>query len=418
MSKILPLVIVGEGAWLLFKLRAFYVLHPKRTLRAAFSGEGCRDAWLSLMLALAGTLGVGNILGVTVAIGIGGAGSLFWMITASLFSAIIKYAEVRITAAHGSKTGMIGVLKRSFKLIGSPLSAVYAAAAFLLSLSMGAALQSAAVGESATATFGAVPPLFAALFVASVIPLVCLGDGIKKAVAIIIPMATISYTGMCLFVILPNFACLPSVITECIKDAFSGDGALGGALGFLTSSALTKGFSAGLLSNEAGAGTSSFSHNALPQSEAARAGVFGIIEVFFDTVFLCTLTGLTLLIGIRAYPCEDFGITALSRIFSRYTGRVGEPLLFASITAFALSTVICWYYYGSVSVRSLVGEGKKKFVSFLFAPLFLFAVTVGMLFDIPWLIPLTDALLLILTLLTLAAIVKNRGLLSNDFSQK
>ena len=417
-AKILPLVIVGEGAWLLFKLRGFYILHPWRTLRSAFCGEGSVDALLSLMLALAGTLGVGNILGVTVAIGIGGAGSLFWMVTASLFSAVIKYAEVRITAARGSKNGMIGVLKKSFGAIGGPLSAAYAAAAFLLSIFMGAALQSAAVGESARAAFGGVPPLFAALFVASVIPLVFLGDGIKKAVAIIIPMATLCYTGMCLFVILPNFALVPSIVAECIGDAFSSDGALGGALGFLTSSALTKGFSAGLLSNEAGAGTSSFSHNALPVSEAARAGVFGIIEVFFDTVFLCTLTGLTLLIGKRVHPCEDFGITALSRIFSYYTGRLGEPLLFASITAFALSTVVCWFYYGSVSVRSLAGAGKKKAVFFIFAPLFLLAVTFGMLFDIPWLIPVTDALLLVLTLLTLAAIIKNRKLLSNDISQK
>ena len=410
-DTLLPLVILGEGAWLLFKLRAFYLIHPIRTLRSAFSGTGTGSAWLSLMLALAGTLGVGNILGVTVAIGIGGAGSLFWMVLSSLFSAIIKYGEVRITAARGSKSGMIGVLRASFPHTGGALAAIYASVALCLSLAMGAALQSSAIRGSMVASFGRVPSLVAALLAASLIPLSFMGDGIKKAVAIIIPLAAFCYTGLCLFVILPNISELPSVITLCVKDAFRIRSFSGGALGSMLSYAVTRGFSAGLLSNEAGAGTSSFSHNALPPEEAERAGVFGIIEVAFDTVFLCTLTGVTVIIGRGEALGAEYDIGMLARIFSRYAGALGKPLLLFSILAFAISTVLCWYYYGSVCVKEL-SRGRCKTLSTLFAAFFFGAFAIGLLFDIAWLIPLTDILLLILTVLTLFAIVKSRNMIT------
>lgn len=410
-AKILPLVIVGEGAWLLFKLRGFYILHPWKTVRSAFTGEGSGEALLSLMLALAGTLGVGNILGVTVAIGIGGAGSLFWMVLSSVFSSAIKYAEVRITAARGSKSGMIGVLKKSFAVCGNLLGSLYGTVAVFLAFVMGAALQSTAVRESAEVSFGRVPPLFIALVASSVIPLIFLKNQIKRIVAIIIPMATLCYTGLCLFVILPNISLVPSVLSECVTEALSLGGATGGVLGSLVSSGATKGFSAGLLSNEAGAGTSSFSHNALPEREAERAGLFGIIEVLFDTVFLCTLTGLTFLIGKKNHPTQGYGIGTLADMFSLYLPNFGSPLLLASITAFALSTVICWYYYGKISSTELSSR-KNSAPARLFTPVFFASFLAGLLFDLPWLVPVSDLLLLALTLITLAAVIKNRHSLS------
>lgn len=407
-SALLPLIIVGEGAWLLVRLRAFFILHPFRTLARAFRGEGTGRALAALMLALAGTVGVGNIVGVAVAVEIGGAGSLFWLVLSSVFSSVIKYSEVRVCASSGSRSGMIGVLEGSFGKQGRTLGAFYAALALLLSLTMGSALQASAIKDSASQLYGGMPPLLVAVIVSVTAALVLLGgESIKKAVAFTVPVASILYTGLCLFVIVPNFSRIPDLFAECLREAFTPSGAVGGVAGALTSAAVSRGFAAGLLSNEAGAGTSSFSHTALPESEAARAGIFGIIEVLFDTVFLCTLTGVTLLLGRAESPEGERGIGLLSGIFRSTVGESGSVILLASVVCFAVSTVLCWYYYGRICADRLFVRAPR--MAKLFAPAFFASFLLGLTVSLRALIPLTDAVLLCLTVLTAAALVKNRS---------
>ena len=398
---LLPLIIVSAGIFLTVKLSGFHIIHPLRSIRLAFSGEKTRDALSSLTLALAGTLGVGNIVGVTVGIGLGGAGSLFWLMVSACFSAVIKYSEVALSADAGTANGIIGVIKKSFPF-GKVLSCVYAALCLLLSVIMGARMQAEAIkvsSESIGGSIGAIgtPFLIALMF------FICLGGGkvIKKAVIIIIPIASLLYTGLCFAVILPRISMLPSIALICIKDAFTPKSAIGGIFGFLVSDAMREGFARGLLSNEAGAGTSSFAHTALPERDAARAGIFGIFEVLFDTMFLCALTGFTVLLGADGELKGGMGL--LCKIFASKIGIGANYALLFAVTAFALSTVLCWYYYGKICLEYLFGR-KGRIIFFV---IFVLSFSIGLYREFTGLIFIADTLLFFLSVISIGTVIKN-----------
>ena len=148
----LPIMIIFAGTYLSFKLDFFHVKHPIRTLKFAFSGQNTKKSVLSLLLALAGTLGVGNIVGVASGLYIGGPGSVFWLILSVFFSSVIKYSEVFLASSKRRSFGMIGVIEEGGKE-NKTVAKLYAALALLLSLSMGAALQGSAI-RSATLSLG------------------------------------------------------------------------------------------------------------------------------------------------------------------------------------------------------------------------------------------------------------------------
>ena len=399
--SLLPWIIVFTGVFLTFKLSGFHIIHPIKSLRLAFAGEKTNDALSSLTLALAGTLGVGNIVGVSVGICIGGAGTLFWLMLSAVFSAVIKYAEVTLSADAGTSNGIIGVVKKSFPH-GKLLSLIYAALCLGLSIFMGARMQAEAIRVSAEWIGGGVADILAPFLILLTF-VICLGGGksIKKAVIVIIPFASLLYTGLCLSVIVPKISLLPQVLLACAKDAFTFRSATGGLLGFFISDAMREGFARGLLSNEAGAGTSSFAHTALPKNHAARAGIFGILEVLFDTLFLCALTGFTLLLGTDGELSG--GMSLLCNIFSSNIGKGANYALLFSVIAFALSTVICWYYYGKICLRYIFGNRGKL----LFFIIFILSFSLGLYKEFHGLIFITDTLLFFLSVISVAAVIKN-----------
>ena len=236
LCSFLPPVIILSGAFFIIKLRGFFILHPIRTLRRAFSGGELSESVLSLLLALSGTLGVGNILGVAVGISLGGAGSVFWLLVSSLFSCALKYAEVLISSDTGEGLGIISVIKRS---LGSHLSHLYTLLVIILSITMGSALQATAVREAAEGIGGNFSR-WIALPLAILIPIVTLFGkrGIKNAVAVIIPIASVTYTVLCLFVIIPNATAVPGVICEVIECALAPNAAVGGIAGAITASGM------------------------------------------------------------------------------------------------------------------------------------------------------------------------------------
>ena len=144
---LLPVLIISGGLFVIVRLRAFFVFHPIRTVKATLTALGSREARTSLFLALAGTLGIGNIVGVAVGIATGGAGSVFWLIVSAVFASALKYAESPLASdMHAvASDGMMSVIRISFSRFGRPLSRMYALACVLLSLVMGAALQSSGV---------------------------------------------------------------------------------------------------------------------------------------------------------------------------------------------------------------------------------------------------------------------------------
>lgn len=406
--SLLPVIIILSGIYFLIKLRCFFIKHPIRTLKFAFSGTNKKKSILSLILALAGTLGVGNISGVAIGIATGGAGSVFWLIISALFSSAIKYAEVYVSYREGG-SGMIYVIKRSL-VGGSFFAYIYAYLAVILSVSMGSMFQARAIAE-ASKSFSDKGFIFCAIILLAFLVFVCLlgKDKIKGAVAIIIPIAMIIYTGMCFYVIFANLQRLPAVISNIVHSAFSFKSAAGGILGFTVCSGMKEGFARGLLSNEAGAGTSSFSHTShlleTPnEKECKRAGIFGILEVVFDTLLLCPLTAFAILLGNEE---EDFSgsLSELSFIFETDIGPFAAHLLLYCIVFFAISTTLCWYYYGRVALRFICGTRFSVFFSFAFFTSFF----VSVLRNVPHVLFITDTALFLMSVISLSALIKNRA---------
>lgn len=401
-SPLAPILML-VGVYILIKIRCFYMLHPIKAFGRAASALKCRKNLTAFTLALAGTLGVGNLLGVAVGIMVGGAGSLFWLFVSAIPASAIKYAEVLVSSEDGGG-GIPDAARRSFPRIGKYLSALYAFGCFLLSFIMGAALQSRSVVDSTALTIGA-DRLAVALILAAVVAVSVVGKGkyIGKITLFIIPLTTIIYITVAISTVIVNISALPTVLVRVVSEAFTAEAGVGGVLGFLTSRAVREGFSRGMLSNEAGAGTSSIGHTAGDALPPAVRGLFGVLEVVFDTSLLCTLSGLAILVSLPDVAAAPCGMELILSAVSQSLGAFPASLVTLSVWAFAYSTIVCWYYYGTECLVRLVGRKCTA----VFFPLFLSFVLLGTVISEAALIILADVLLLVLSAITLPTLIKN-----------
>ena len=399
LSFLLPILVASVGLYLLIKLSFFFIRHPIRTMRSFASATGDRGARRSFCLALAGTLGVGNIFGVAAGIMIGGAGSLFWLFVSSFFAMIIKYAETLLTFESGApKGGMAEVIRRVFKSAGKFLAPLYAAFTLVLSLFIGSAMQSVAVLDVAEEAFSIHPIIGAIILIILLLPCIVGGVGkIENITEIIIPLTTIIYILMCFGVILLNFDRFSEVINLIISSAFNFKSATCG----LTFVAIKEGFARGILSNEAGAGTSAMAHSTCQERTPHIAGLFAMCEVVFDSLILCMLTGFAILLSVDNISAFSSPMSLVSAAFATSLGGFSVYILLILVFAFAYSTLICWYFYGA-RCSNLYFPKTRLIYPFLF----LFFVIASRLFDSKTVIYITDFLLLIMTVITLSAIVK------------
>lgn len=399
----------AAGLFFLFRLRFFFILHPGKLARKIAPLLGDRALRRSLFLALAGTLGVGNIYGVALGIILGGEGSLFWLFVSSFFAMAIKYSESFIAVKRGvSGSGMMPAIQQSFKKVGKSLAYLYCIFMLLLALFMGAFIQSDSLIGSAHFVFPIKKIYIAAVFALSIIFVICRGgEKIKSSAELAIPIATVFYVLICLIVIGKNCGNLPATAAKIVTSAFTIKSVLGGTVPACFV-AFSQGFSRGLLSNEAGTGTSAMAHSE-GQHDPVSAGLFGILEILFDTNLLCILTGLVVILSGGAAPYD----TPMSLVFRAFSTSLGAfslfPLLFC-IFLFAHSTVICWYYYGR---KCLVYLGAEKlnlpfslvFLAFLIAPAFssgYFAVFAA------------DMLLFLMSIISLACLAANSKVIAEN----
>ncbi len=402
---LLPVLVTAAGLYMLIKLRFFFIVHPLEFLKKTLSSVRRKGNFSALTLALAGTLGVGNIFGVAVGIMIGGAGSLFWLFVSSFFSAAIKYSEVTLCISENEKDiGMIKVIERSFGKRGAFVAAVYASLCLLLALVMGAMLQARSVGGAMNESLGTDKYIVAAALLISVVAAVCGGVGkIQKATVYIIPLTTIIYIIMSFTVIFTNFSSFEKVLKQIFIEAFSIESMGGGILSCLMLKAVREGYVGGILSNEAGAGTSSLAHARGSGERAAESGLLGIFEVLFDTAFLCTLTGFVILLGVENPAEYTSAMRLISDAMANTLGDIAIPLLAFSVFFFAYSTVICWFYYGNVCREYLFGKRFKKCFFIVFAGFILLGIFTVDLVSIR----AADTILLFMSLPTLFAVIKN-----------
>ncbi len=410
MLGLLPIALVLTGGYYFVRLRGFFLFHPRKTVSAL--AEHCKEegggAFVRMSLALAGTLGVGNVTGVAVGILVGGAGSVFWLLLSALFAAPLKYAEsVAALSLRGEEEhdcGMLPVIEKSLPRSGKALASLYAILSVCLAASMGSALQSASVFESVREVLGL---RCAGLLIVSflVLLIVCIfgpPEKISKATAILIPIAMIMYTVICILTIISNISNLSAVLVKVMKDAFSFSAISGGAVGSLMRSPLREGFLRGLLSNEAGAGTSAYAHAKGRHSHCVAEGVFGMLEVVFDTLILCMLTAFAILLSVSDPATLGNGMSLLCAAFSSSLGNAYAPFLLGSVFLFALSTSLCWYEYGRLALRYL---GLRR-TSVYFVAYLLFCV-LGAFFGTGRFVPLCDTVLFFLCLISLFVLIKN-----------
>ena len=401
-SLLLPFFVALFGMILLIRLRFFFVLHPIRTFREIKSQMGDRQTRRSFFLALAGTLGVGNIFGVSAGIMIGGAGSLFWLFLSSFFSMIIKYAETLLVfSLPVGSVGMSSAISSAYPKCGRSFSAIYAALTIVLALLMGSAMQAAAIIDVAKSN--SKDYAFVSLIILFVLFLPCLFFGTRKIenlTEIVIPLTTIIYIFMCVIVIFNNFDKIPNVIFSIFSSAFSAKGAVGG----ISAVAIKEGFARGILSNEAGVGTSALAHARSTGRSPHVAGLFGILEVFFDTTLLCMLTGISILVSVPDISVYKTPMSLVGAAFRNSIGGFSGYVLYFCIFAFAYSTIICWYFYGYECAKVYFPRIK---------PIYAFAFSIFLLLSVVFssslLLFVTDSVILTMAFLTLSTIAKKLG---------
>lgn len=369
-----PSLLVIFGIYFGFRLGWFHILHPIKTVRLALSGGG-KQAFSALTLALAGTLGVGNIVGVAAAIAGGGCGAVFWMWVSAFFAMILKYSEIVLAMrhrrydknenAHGSAMYYINgsFLSRGYKKTGAAVSAVFALFFILNSLTMGSLIQVGAVTDSLSSAFSVPEPITAAVLAALTL-FVLLGgkNTVLKLTERIVPLMTLCVLVLSVAVLVIKAEELPSAFARIFSEALDFRAVGGGVFGFFLSDAVRLGTMRGLVSNEAGCGTSPTAHaeskNALP----ATQGIWGIFEVFVDTILLCTVTALVLIVSGVPLEGESFMDMTLSA-YASVLGGWSSYLLAAAVLCFGFATVVCWSHYGNEGVYYLSEKpwAKKAF---------------------------------------------------------
>lgn len=320
----------------------------------------------SACTSLSAAVGTGNIAGVAGAISIGGAGAVFWMWVSAVFGMAIKACEITVGIKHRVKTengycgGPMYYIKNGFSKSFKPLAFLFSLAGIPTVFCTGNITQTNAAVASLTENNQfrlIIGIIFAVLTYATVL------GGLRRIGAItekIVPLMSILYILICSVLIILNIDFLPKAFKMIIVGAFSPKAVTGGVVGSFLTTALI-GAERGIFSNEAGLGTAAIAHSVAEDARTKTQGLFGIFEVFVDTILICTLTALTILcseipIGYGKTASSELAVNALGSIFGSAAGAIISLML----SLFAFSSIIGWAAYGGMFAEFLWGEGLKK----------------------------------------------------------
>lgn len=430
-GRLLPAFVLIGGLFFTILTRFGPFLHPFRSFRQMIAASRAvgGSPFKAVTLALAGTLGVGNIVGVASALLAGGPGSIFWMILSGLLVMAVKYAEVVLAVEHrecekrGDRSMFYGGAPYYIKKGLAPrlgrgaawLGGLFALLCIANSLITGTLVQV----HAARSALPALPSLsFALFFVLLAVPILRRGeDRIADFTSVTIPLFTLLYVGISLLILFKNISLVPDILQDIFRSALAPRAALGGALGFTVNRAMRYGIARGLLSNEAGCGTAPTAHASAEVSSPHIQGLWGVFEVFVDTVLLCTLTALVILSSCpNGMPTDTSPLELVVRAFSSEAGAIAGNFVRVSILFFAYSTVLCQYYYG---MKSLLYITKSNFARIVYTALFLAIIMTGAVIasEIVW--QISDLIISLLTLINMLCLLSMSGtvsVLSREFS--
>lgn len=366
------------------------------------SQEGEVSHFQALATAVSGTVGNGNIAGVALAIALGGPGATFWMIICGLLGMSTKFVECTLGVQYRDvdENGTVyggpmyflkkGLSNKGFAKLGKVVAALFAVFCIGGSFGGGNAAQSNQATIVIKELFGldsTMAGTIIGLVIAAVVGIIIIG-GIKRIASVtekVVPLMAVMYILACLYIIGSNFALVDDAISQIITEAFQPKAiGVGGVIGVLLI-----GFRRAAFSNEAGAGSASIAHSAVKTKYSASEGLVALLEPFIDTVLICTMTALVIVIynmgGVFDYggdgsgvvlidgmPYEGAGIT--SKAFANYIP-YSNVFLTIAVVLFAVSTMISWSYYGLQSWKFLFGRGQVMDLTYKF--LFLVFIIIG-----------------------------------------
>jgi len=320
--------------------------------------EGSISQWQALTSALAACLGTGNIVGVATALQLGGPGTVLWMWVSAALGMMTCCAENILGIKYRWRTkegawmgGPMAYLERGLK--SKSLAGIYAVLLSLASFGIGNMTQANAIAGAARQSLR-LPALATGLIMAALVALVIFGGvtRIAKVTEKIIPAMTIIFLIACGIVIAKHRGRLPGVLALILTEAFK----IKSVAGFGMFKAMRFGIPRGVFSNEAGLGSSAVIHAAADVEEPAVQGMWGIAEVFIDTLLMCTVTALTFLCAGAWKPSGPTGVELAGLSFSGVFGAWGTHFISFSIILFAFATLTGWSFYGEQGVRYLFGE--------------------------------------------------------------
>jgi alanine or glycine:cation symporter, AGCS family len=314
----------------------------------------------ALSTALSATIGTGNIAGVGTAIALGGPGAVFWMWITAVFGMALKYGEcllsLKYRVIHEDGTVSAGPMYYLERGLGQKwLAMLFALFAATASFGIGNMVQANSVAQPMATYFG-VPKLVTGLVIGSLVFAVIIG-GIKRIGRVasrMVPFMTIFYVLGALVVILKNIEAVPAAFTIIFQDAFTGTSAAGGFAGASLAQAIRMGVARGVFSNEAGLGSAPIAHGAARTNEPVREGLVAMLGPFIDTLVICTMTALVIVIT-GAYKGGLIGADLTAEAFNQGLPVQGGYIVALGLIFFALSTAISWSYYGDRSVEYLFG---------------------------------------------------------------
>ena len=328
-------------------------------------GTGQIKSMQALATALSSCVGNGNVVGVANAIAVGGPGAVFWMWIAAVLGMATKFAEICLAMHYRVKDdkgnyrgGVMYILSRGMKnrAAGTLLGGAFSVFTIFVCLASCGALQANTIASAVTSVTR-IPAEVVAIGIMLIEALVIFG-GLKKIVettSFLTPVMAIIYIGFGLIIVVLHISEVPTALWYIVKSAFTGDAAIGGVAGATMSFAIQKGVSRGVFSNEAGVGSSAMIHAAAKVDVPARQSLYGIIEVFFDTIIICTITALVIMLTGVWNIGEQDGAVLASMAFTRHFGSIGTFVLTVSLLLFCLSTILGWYTYGESAFVFLFG---------------------------------------------------------------
>ena len=363
----LLILLVGTGILLTYRLRLLQIFQLKKALSLIFSaenkGSGDIDSFKALCTALAATVGTGNIVGVATAIKAGGPGAIFWMWIAAFFGMATKYAEgclavkYREVDSNGEISGgPMYYIKNGLGEKWKPLAFLFSFCGVLVAyFGIGTFAQVNSIIDISNITFG-VSPYIVGGIVTALVAAITLGglQSIAKTAEKIVPTMAVVYFIVTVTILVLSWDKIPAAIMMVLESAFTPTAAMGGFLGASVIVAMRNGIARGVFSNESGLGSAPIVAAAAKTKWPAEQGLISMTGTFIDTIIICTLTGLTIIVS-GEWMGNLNGAALTNAAFGSVFPTIGSYLLCICLALFAYTIILGWNYYGERCIIYLAG---------------------------------------------------------------